>query len=776
MGKEQKVFSGNFVKDGDDYYAVTEDQRDKKHQKMMKVIWKPTPVQQKFMSVPFEVFEVLFSGTRGSGKGLLLNEQVITDSGLKRVDEITYEDKLLAPDGTYTEIEGIYRNNNQKLYKMCFTDHTQVTVDGSHKWFVRSMKASAKEGYIVKDTDALFNTTVKYKTPLIYAPAPGKKWEGEEPYSLVIKNKCKNIPESLFCADPETRLAVLQGLMDSDGSCDKEGRCTYSSIFKSLVEGVRSLVMSLGGMATVKIKRDLDSSQVIYQATLSHANKFNPFRMPRKAERVQNVKNCARSIESIEEAGYGDTICFRVKHPSHLFVLKDFIVTHNSDALLMDFAQFVDRGFGPGWKGMIIRESFPDLRDMINKSLEWFPRIFPEAIYHHSQNYWKWPKGEKLYFQGIADEREYNRKLHGFNVPFIGFEELTSQKNLELYFKAMSICRTSTPGVPLRYRSTTNPMGPSHNAVKRRFIDAGDPCEIISDPKTGVKRTWINSKTTDNTYMMDNDPEYINRLKFSSDADPRKYKAWVLGNWDLPSGGVFDMVWDRNVHVIEPFKIPSSWSIARGFDWGSSHPYAVLWVATSDGTHIKLADGTMHAFPKGSKFVIQELYGAKEDEDNKGLQETPDVTGSKIREVEKNNYWGRWVRPGPADNQIFNKERKHRSGGYETIHQLLALGHSGRAHKTLFTTGDKTHGSRIRGIQIIRQYLYNAVQDENTEFPELYFFDHCKHCIRTIPGLPRDSKNPDDVLTTSEDHLFDTLRYLISSKPRTARITKVKGI
>ena len=53
-----------------------------------------------------------------------------------------------------------------------------------------------------------------------------------------------------------------------------------------------------------------------------------------------------------------------------------------------------------------------------------------------------------------------------------------------------------------------------------------------------------------------------------------------------------------------------------------------------------------------------------------------------------------------------------------------------------------------------------------TEEPRLVFFSSCTNTISQIPAIPLDKKNPEDVDTKSEDHLYDALRYGIMSRPR----------
>ena len=75
----------------------------------------------------------------------------------------------------------------------------------------------------------------------------------------------------------------------------------------------------------------------------------------------------------------------------------------------------------------------------------------------------------------------------------------------------------------------------------------------------------------------------------------------------------------------------------------------------------------------------------------------------------------------------------------------------------------RSKGSRVAGKNEVHRRLQ---VDEFTEEPRLVFFNNCTNIISQLPALPIDKKNPEDIDTTSEDHLYDALRYGIMSRPR----------
>ena len=78
-----------------------------------------------------------------------------------------------------------------------------------------------------------------------------------------------------------------------------------------------------------------------------------------------------------------------------------------------------------------------------------------------------------------------------------------------------------------------------------------------------------------------------------------------------------------------------------------------------------------------------------------------------------------------------------------------------------FDPCNKAPGTRIIAANLFRNMLFGAL--ERLEKPGIFFFSTCIHCIRTIPTLPRDKKNPDDVDSRAEDHCYDTVCYFLLS-------------
>lgn len=162
----------------------------------------------------------------------------------------------------------------------------------------------------------------------------------------------KFIPDSYLWASADDRLALLQGLMDTDGGCgcgEKRGHGRSSSEFYTSSTGLRDgmvwLTRSLGGTASVGTKWIAGRER--YTVTIRLASGMNPFRLRRKAERMGEAGHWywepKREIISIEPDGREEAVCISVEHPSQLYVTDDFIVTHNtmSGMMLLRFARLL---------------------------------------------------------------------------------------------------------------------------------------------------------------------------------------------------------------------------------------------------------------------------------------------------------------------------------------------------------------------------------------------------------------------------------------------------
>lgn len=467
-----------------------------------------------------------------------------------------------------------------------------------------------------------------------------------------------------------------------------------------------------------------------------------------------------------------------------------------TDAQAMFFRRFVGLGYGQFWRGVIFDLEYKNLDDLISKTQRWFPQFNDGAKFNSSGSAlrWVWPTGEELLFRVVKNDKDY-WKYHGQEFPFIGWNELTKHPNPNLYDAMMSCNRSSfvpelhspdlenpLPEIPLTVLSTTNPYGVGHNWVKHRFIDPAEPGQVIrmtkevfnprKQCKEEVTKTQVRifGSYKENIYLS---PEYI--LELESITDENKREAWLYGNWDITSGGMFDDVWSKRYNIMPAFKIPHEWPIFRSFDWGSSKPFSVGWWTESDGSDIRMPDGSWRSTVRGDLIRFAEWYGWNGTPNNGLRMLATDITEGIIEREIAWGFYGR-VDPGPADSSIFNTE----NGVCIASDMAKPVMIEGREFEGVeWARADKSPGSRKNGWELIRVAIAGAQPPEHggpREKPGLFVTENCRDgFIRTVPTLPRDEKDMDDVDTESEDHCGDEVRYTLLSVAGRFNVAKTIG-
>lgn len=408
----------------------------------------------------------------------------------------------------------------------------------------------------------------------------------------------------------------------------------------------------------------------------------------------------------------------------------------------------------PYYKALILRKTYPQLAELIDKSLKYYPQCIKSARYNDTKHTWTFPSGAKIIF-GAMQYGKDKHKYQGQAYDLIIFDELT-HFNYDEYNYLYSRNRPNGPDTRVYIRATANPGGVGHGWVKERFITPAPPMTPIEEETEVItpdgkvirkkqKRIFVPSTVFDNDELMKNDPSYVTRLAMMPEAEK---KALLYGDWDSFSGQVFTE-WKNDVahyadrfftHVIKPFKVPDSWRIYRGFDFGYAKPFSVGWYAVD-------FDGRMYR--------IREFYGCTGTPDE-GVKMEPAAIAEKIKEIEGDdpNLKGKKIY-GIADPSIFDESRG------ESIARIM---------ERCGVFFDGADNSRIAG----KMQFHHRLTFGEDGIPMFYCFNTCKHFIRTIPALVYDEKNVEDIDTKTEDHIYDECRYVMMENPIAPPKRKIK--
>jgi replicative DNA helicase len=165
----------------------------------------------------------------------------------------------------------------------------------------------------------------------------------------------KRIPESYMLANRANRLALLQGMMDTDGWVEKHGTALYATASIGLADDVAELARSLGYWAKIA-----EREAFIHSQGKEPEQKLNSFKvcvtgpgieeicsLSRKRERLEN-RTWFRSVTVCEIVpdGIEECACISVSHPSHLYITDDYIVTHNSIYVNSSAVRVARKGVG----------------------------------------------------------------------------------------------------------------------------------------------------------------------------------------------------------------------------------------------------------------------------------------------------------------------------------------------------------------------------------------------------------------------------------------------
>lgn len=416
-----------------------------------------------------------------------------------------------------------------------------------------------------------------------------------------------------------------------------------------------------------------------------------------------------------------------------------------SDSLLTEAVRQVSI---PNYRAIIFRRTYPELeKSLVPRAYDLF---YGAAKPKNKGLEWEFPNGSVIYLSHL--QREEDKEKHkSAEYDFIGFDELTSFTESQ-YTYLFSRCRGKNPKIRRYIRSATNPTGPGHSWVKKRFINPdpddvfpyqtmeydyafgwsyrgriysdfsslpplysqGEPTfetreyTIFKQKKSNLTRAFIPALLWGNAKLIKGDPEYTQRVQALSF---KEQQALLYGSWDIFEGQFFSE-WDPQVHVVAPFTISPSWRRFVGIDFGYTAPMAALWAAMDEN---------------GKLYVYRELYGTKM---------TTDVQAQTIGELsEKENI--EWF---AADPSMWAQSGRGIGDRHADIYDRSGISLTPSSNR------------RLPGWAIMHDYLVNG---------KMVFFYTCKNTIRTLPSLMHSKTNPEDLDTQQDDHAADALRYLL---------------
>ncbi len=536
----------------------------------------------------------------------------------------------------------------------------------------------------------------------------------------------KHIPVSYLRASAGQRLALLQGLMDTDGTANGRGQISFTTTSARLAGDVYELAVSLGwkvGRAERRARLNGKDCGPVW--TLKWSADRPVFRLARKAERQVLATRRTTRFRYVVECGEVEPApmrCITVDNPTHLYLAgRSMVPTHNSTSLLLYALRACIRF--PGLQAFWFRRSFPELEHSVLRLLARYQYGKALGCRWRADKYeLRVPGCSTLAFAHAKNVQEASAFLSAeVNLLLIDERTTLPPDVVDLLYTRV---RSGVAGVPcLGIRSATNPGEIGHSRVLSDYIEPTKHGEVEFIDANKRRRIFIQARAADTPQLGE---EYIRNL---SGLPEKLRKAYLEGDWTVFAGQVFGE-WRYDRHVIKPFTIPESWRKYNGIDGGFRAPWCVLWGAED---------------PDGRIWFYREIYEA-------GVGETEQARRITAAESPGENIAVRF-----ADDALWAV-----SGEAKSSAQLYA------ENGVYLTPAGKGPGSRVTRVRRTRTYLAEAPACAHhralgwVTCPLMHVFPQCENLIRTLPALPHARVgDPEDADTGAEDHAYDAMSYLL---------------
>ena len=323
------------------------------------------------------------SGARGLGKAQPLDSLVFTEFGYRKMRDLKVGDLIYGSDGKLHKITHIFPQGIKPTMKVTFSDKTSTLCAEDHLWSYYKIYSKDKTKLYTATCKELYESGVisvssktgyknsKYKIPLVSPIEFQHKDTLISPYMMGLllgnghfgkssvdisttdyveyikqlglyqkRSWEKFIPKNYLYNDVNSRIELLQGLMDTDGEIGTDYQEKYSTVSKQLAEDIVFLVQSLGGTArityktnrTYKYKGQIRSCRDYYDINIKLPKNILPCKLDKKLNNLNpNKLSPIRTIRNIEYVEPQECQCIIIDSEDHLYLTNDLICTHNSE-------------------------------------------------------------------------------------------------------------------------------------------------------------------------------------------------------------------------------------------------------------------------------------------------------------------------------------------------------------------------------------------------------------------------------------------------------------
>jgi len=263
-----------------------------------------------------------------------------------------------------------------------------------------------------------------------------------------------------------------------------------------------------------------------------------------------------------------------------------------SDALLMGALQYADV---PGYAGLLFRRKLTDHKlpdSILSRAKKWLSSwvrsgdvkwVGQEHSFYFKNKYsGNFEDGSTLTF-GYLDSENDRYRYQSSQIQYVGMDECTQIDQEDYTYLFSRIRKVATlKGVPLRFRSATNPGGRSHQFIKKRF-------DIRRCTETDKFRGYVKNKPFIPAFVSDNpylDEQYYDMLDELSPVERARLKE---GDWDSQEASIYDPSWFGNRYKLDGDRLFLRDGVgqSRVFDLRDLLRFSCLDAASSERTGIE---------------------------------------------------------------------------------------------------------------------------------------------------------------------------------------------
>lgn len=380
------------------------------------------PFQKELIAAALEGRYTICKLARQSGKLLRDDELIPTPGGFVRMDQLEVGSQVFDQYGAPCNVTFVSEQQFVNMFRITFDDGSTVDCCEDHQWTVHNRHLEAAHRVETKTAKQLFESTwhtknsegrfdYSYYIPNTKPVQYAKKNVLIDPYHMGVllgdesgrDEGARHIPTHYLLGDVNSRIALLQGLMDTCGSIEENGTChlQFTKDCHPLADDIYTLLCSLG-LKVTRLKHSQTSSERL--SFVGCRGDFDVCRQPHKlANQKQTLAHddCARSrviqnIEPLPDKAYGR--CIEVDSPDHLYLCtKSHIPTHNTQtmaALLLWMALF-NENYSIAILANKQAQAF-EILDRITSAYEYLPKWLQQGVVEWNKGRVEFANGSKI--------------------------------------------------------------------------------------------------------------------------------------------------------------------------------------------------------------------------------------------------------------------------------------------------------------------------------------------------------------------------------------------